>query len=509
LRAELLQKSSDAQSSIKKVSAPTVPLRSRGMPRKMTDTTPMKGIPSRVPTSGFRSPPASQNQQRPSASRTTAGRKDGGIKLLDITEQPLGYAAAKKRKRQQDLEEQAKKAQEVQSAQEANLSVKSEPNSSANEAGAAALTTTTTPDYAAGLAPSTVYSQPATPLTSMVSSTSASATIKMEVNNQLSSNTNNNNDDGDNDMMEVDANETLNDEETPIINIKMEPPATPQTLNTTNKVNISEHKLLTSNVPKLASISPQTPTLTSISSSSAPNSTIKIVKIEQPDSSPSAGSAATINKIITMTTAATTRPVLTRTTFAPASTQQTIIMSSSNKTATIGGRTLTFTANTPVSIAPTASKQPKLSTQEIKQEIKYVTKTIAAPTIQKAGGQTTITQENLQKILSQANLILTKTGTTSQNPQHATNSPTKNQQPMTQFTIQQQPQQSQQQRILTSTSTLPTLTTTISRSQLQHVRQQQLQQQQTQIAKQSKNFRIAMIETQCLIFFLFIHSQLL
>lgn len=30
-----------------------------------------------------------------------AGRKDGGIKLLDITEQPLGYAAAKKRKRMQ------------------------------------------------------------------------------------------------------------------------------------------------------------------------------------------------------------------------------------------------------------------------------------------------------------------------------------------------------------------------------------------------------------------------
>jgi negative elongation factor A len=50
LRAELLQKSSDAQSCLKKVSAPTVPLRSRGIPRKMADTTPMKGIPSRVPT---------------------------------------------------------------------------------------------------------------------------------------------------------------------------------------------------------------------------------------------------------------------------------------------------------------------------------------------------------------------------------------------------------------------------------------------------------------------------
>lgn len=38
---------------------------------------------------------------RPPMSRTPAGRKDGGIKLLDINEQPLGYAQAKKRKRMQ------------------------------------------------------------------------------------------------------------------------------------------------------------------------------------------------------------------------------------------------------------------------------------------------------------------------------------------------------------------------------------------------------------------------
>jgi len=85
LRAELLQKSTDATSNLKKSTAPTVPVRSRGMPRKMTDTSkykfinarydisscyssnilhciysiflaPLKGIPSRVPTSGFRSP---------------------------------------------------------------------------------------------------------------------------------------------------------------------------------------------------------------------------------------------------------------------------------------------------------------------------------------------------------------------------------------------------------------------------------------------------------------------
>lgn len=152
LRAELLQKSSDAQSSLKKTSAPTIPLRSRGMPRKMTDTTPLKGIPSRVPSSGFRSPTSSQSQSRPNMSRhTPAGRKDGGIKLLAIADQPLGYAAAKKRKRQQELEEQQKRALEAQS----NPVVKVEPTTPV----------TTTPDYAAGLtAPSSVYIQPATPV---------------------------------------------------------------------------------------------------------------------------------------------------------------------------------------------------------------------------------------------------------------------------------------------------------------------------------------------------------
>ncbi len=38
------------------------------------------------------------------------------MKLLDITEQPMGYAAAKKRKRQQDLED-AKRAAEEAAAQ--------------------------------------------------------------------------------------------------------------------------------------------------------------------------------------------------------------------------------------------------------------------------------------------------------------------------------------------------------------------------------------------------------
>lgn len=114
----------------------------------MTDTTPLKGIPSRVPSSGFRTPTSSQGQNRPNMSRTPAGRKDGGIKLLDIAEQPLGYAAAKKRKRQQELEDQQKRALEAAS----NPPVKQE-----------TVPVTTTPDYAAGLTSTSIYTQPATP----------------------------------------------------------------------------------------------------------------------------------------------------------------------------------------------------------------------------------------------------------------------------------------------------------------------------------------------------------
>jgi negative elongation factor A len=157
LRTELMQKSADAQSSLKKTSAPTVPLRSRGLPRKMTDTTPLKGIPSRVPSSGFKTPvtPTSKNATGINHRTTPAGRKDGGVKFLEIEDQPLGYAATKKRKRQQELEEQQKRAAENDQNVKAN-------DANITGVNAAAISTTATPDYAAGLAP-VAYSQPATP----------------------------------------------------------------------------------------------------------------------------------------------------------------------------------------------------------------------------------------------------------------------------------------------------------------------------------------------------------
>ena len=103
----------------------------RTMPKKMSDTTPLKGLPSRpLANSGFRSP-------RVSIPNRPTGKKEGGVKLLDITEQPMGYAAAKKRKRQQEMEEAKRVAEEAAAA----ATIKQEPGNGS----------VATPDYAANL----------------------------------------------------------------------------------------------------------------------------------------------------------------------------------------------------------------------------------------------------------------------------------------------------------------------------------------------------------------------
>jgi hypothetical protein len=60
---------------------------------------PLKGIPSRIPSTGFRTSVLTSNTNRLTANRPLSGRKDCAIKIIDINEQPLGYAQAKKRKR--------------------------------------------------------------------------------------------------------------------------------------------------------------------------------------------------------------------------------------------------------------------------------------------------------------------------------------------------------------------------------------------------------------------------
>ncbi|XP_022911510.2 negative elongation factor A [Onthophagus taurus] len=163
LRSDLLQKSHDVASNLKKASAPVIPVRSRGMPRKMTDTTPLKGIPSRVPTSGFRSNALTNTlTNRPPLSRPAAGRKEGGVKLLDISDQPLGFMAAKKRKKMQEMEE--KKAVETTGLQ----------NSPPPAVPA--------PDYAAGLASATTYAPPTPqPAVSRTPTSPSTATVSTTV----------------------------------------------------------------------------------------------------------------------------------------------------------------------------------------------------------------------------------------------------------------------------------------------------------------------------------------
>nr|CAG4638562.1 EOG090X08WB [Cyclestheria hislopi] len=190
LRAELLQKSTDAQNNLKKNPAPTVPLRSRGIPRKMTDTTPLKGIPSRLSSRGFASSalsrtgnttsvvsnnlgasPSVGGSTARSGPRPLAGRRDGGIKLLDINEQPMGFAQAKKRKRQQELEAAQKAACETQLTPAGAVTRTASTDDEAAPATETADKPVPTPDYAVGLLPSNLplTPAPATPLSTLSS----------------------------------------------------------------------------------------------------------------------------------------------------------------------------------------------------------------------------------------------------------------------------------------------------------------------------------------------------
>merc|ERR1719429_648465 len=151
LKADLIQRSQEAANKVKSQLS-TFPTRIRTMPKKMSDTTPLKGLPSRpLANSGFLNPElASGLPSRPLANsgfrnprvslpNRNMSKKEGGVKLLDITEQPIGFAAAKKRKRQQEMEE-AKRAAEVSAA---SNTVKSDASSGGAVSG--------TPDYAANL----------------------------------------------------------------------------------------------------------------------------------------------------------------------------------------------------------------------------------------------------------------------------------------------------------------------------------------------------------------------
>lgn len=136
LKAELLNKSQEAANKLKTNPA-GYPMRKSTMPRKMSDTRPLQGLPSRtLGSSGFRNP------RVPMPSRGSGLKKEGGVKLLDINEQPIGQAAMKKRKRQQEIEDAKKHAEE---------SKNDTPTTAGGVASAKTAPATATPDYAAGL----------------------------------------------------------------------------------------------------------------------------------------------------------------------------------------------------------------------------------------------------------------------------------------------------------------------------------------------------------------------
>jgi negative elongation factor A len=140
LRAELLQKSTDAATNVKKgVIGGSIPIRHRSGSKDLSDATPLKGIPSRLYglSSAARTPVISSKMgigagRAPTRPSMPGVRRDGGIKLLDITEQPLG-PDAKRKKRTQDHSEMATKP------------TKESDKSSVQ------VDTNVTPDYAAGL----------------------------------------------------------------------------------------------------------------------------------------------------------------------------------------------------------------------------------------------------------------------------------------------------------------------------------------------------------------------
>jgi len=103
------------------------------MPKRLSDTSALKGLPQRTSMgSGF---------NRNSRMALNPNKKEGGVKLLDINEQPIGSAAMKKRKRQQEMEDAKKFAEEAKAENKIEQPNPANAKNNAKE----------TPDYAAGL----------------------------------------------------------------------------------------------------------------------------------------------------------------------------------------------------------------------------------------------------------------------------------------------------------------------------------------------------------------------
>jgi len=140
LKADLMARSVEAATKVKSQPA-SFPQRIRTMPKKMSDMTPLKGI--RAGPAGLGRSFSNSGQRVSLPNRTKGSAKEGGVKLLDITEQPMGYQAAKKKKRQEEQETQKRVAEEA--AVSTNIKQEQIASHAINA----------TPDYAANL-PSTL-----------------------------------------------------------------------------------------------------------------------------------------------------------------------------------------------------------------------------------------------------------------------------------------------------------------------------------------------------------------
>ncbi|PIK49251.1 putative negative elongation factor A [Apostichopus japonicus] len=178
LRAELLQKSAEAQQQSKKLTgSSSIPIKIRGISRKSLDESPMRGFSANKPAS-FRQgkSPVSRLPMNRTGSRLATNR-EGGTKLLDIMEQPIGGNSreAKKRKRQQEMEaqEQAKKEKEKEKeAAEATPDYAAALMSPAVAKKPHIAETPTTEAPTPSYAPRVDYTEPATPGPSILSSIS-------------------------------------------------------------------------------------------------------------------------------------------------------------------------------------------------------------------------------------------------------------------------------------------------------------------------------------------------
>ncbi|XP_022672460.1 negative elongation factor A-like isoform X2 [Varroa jacobsoni] len=99
VKHEYLQKAREAQNTKRTVSSlSSVPIRCRGYSKLSADS-PLRGLPSnRLSGGSFRSPISSLNHRSNLPLSKTPNRKESGIKLLEIGEQPIGRDAKRRRK---------------------------------------------------------------------------------------------------------------------------------------------------------------------------------------------------------------------------------------------------------------------------------------------------------------------------------------------------------------------------------------------------------------------------